>query len=184
MVIRQIKSGGNMKTEIKTRVASENDLKSILCIYNQGIEDRIATLEEDKKDNEYINEWFKNHQDRFAVIIVEKDDEIIGWASLNPYSNRCAYAGVADLSIYIKREYRGKGVGSLLLKKIEQTAIKNNFNKIVLFTFPFNKLGQGLYRKNGFREVGVFKNQGKLDGRYVDVMIMEKVFDVNPQSNK
>ncbi|MDQ6598041.1 N-acetyltransferase family protein [Bacillus salipaludis] len=168
-----------MKTELKTRLASVNDLASILYIYNQGIEDKIATLEEDKKDIEYMNEWFKNHNDRFAVIVVEKNNEIIGWASLNPYSNRCAYAGVADLSIYIKREYRGKGIGSLLLKKIEQTAIKNNFNKIVLFTFPFNQLGQGLYRKNGFREVGVFKNQGKLNGRLVDVMIMEKVFEMS-----
>lgn len=86
-----------------------------------------------------------------------------------------AYAGVADLSIYIRRDYRGKGVGSQLLKEIECTASLNQFNKIVLFTFPFNQLGQGLYRKNGYREVGVFKNQGKLDGRFVDVMIMEKI---------
>lgn len=173
-----------MKWEFRTRLASINDLESILYIYNQGIEDRIATLEEDKKDIEYMKEWFKNHNGRFAVIGVEKNDEIIGWSSLNPYSNRCAYAGVADLSIYIKREYRGKGVGSLLLKEVERTAIKNDFNKIVLFTFPLNKLGQGLYRKNGFRGVGVFKNQGKLDGRFVDVMIMEKVFDDYPHSSK
>ncbi|MEH7356261.1 GNAT family N-acetyltransferase [Neobacillus drentensis] len=53
--------------------------------------------------------------------------------------------------IYIKKDYRGKGVGSLLLKEIESTALKNQYNKDVLFTFPFNKLGQGLYRKNGYK---------------------------------
>ncbi|MCH6265892.1 MULTISPECIES: arsinothricin resistance N-acetyltransferase ArsN1 family A [Neobacillus] len=166
-----------MKTGLKTRLAAVSDVESILNIYNQGIEDRIATLEEDQKDIEYMREWFNNHTGRFAVIVVEQDDEVVGWASLNPYSNRCAYAGVADLSIYIRRDYRGKGVGSVLLNEIEQAAIKNDFNKIVLFTFPFNNLGQGLYRKKGYREVGVFKNQGKLDGRFVDVMIMEKVFE-------
>jgi len=177
MVISQINSGGNMKTEFSTRLASVDDVESILVIYNQGIEDRIATLEEEQKDIEYMRDWFNKHTGRFAVIVVEQDGEVIGWASLNPYSNRCAYAGVADLSIYIRRDYRGKGVGSALLKDIEQAAIIGNFNKIVLFTFPFNNLGQGLYRKNGYREVGVFKNQGKLDGRFVDVMIMEKVFE-------
>ncbi|WP_066385779.1 arsinothricin resistance N-acetyltransferase ArsN1 family A [Neobacillus mesonae] len=166
-----------MKNEFKSRPAKEDDLESILNIYNQGIDDRIAILEEDKKDIEYMKEWFENHKERYAVIVVEKDNEVIGWASLNPYSNRCSYSGVADLSIYIKRDYRGKGAGSFLLKEIEQIAIKNSFNKIVLFTFPFNHLGQGLYRKNDYREVGVFKNQGKLDGRFVDVLIMEKVFE-------
>lgn len=166
-----------MKQEYKTRLATLNDLESILFIYNQGIEDRIATLEEDQKNIEYMREWFNNHSERFAAIIVEKEKEVIGWASLNPYSNRSAYAGVADLSIYIRRDFRGKGIGALLLNEIERIALKNDFNKIVLFTFPFNTLGQGLYRKNAYREVGVFKNQGKLDERFVDVMIMEKILD-------
>lgn len=164
-----------MNREFRTRPASKYDLESILNIYNQGIEDRVATLEEDQKDIEYMTEWFNQHNGRFAAIVIECNDEIVGWASLNPYSNRCAYAGVADLSIYIRRDYRGRGAGSRLLKEIECSAIENQFNKIVLFTFPFNNLGQGLYRKNGYREVGVFKNQGKLDGRFVDVMIMEKL---------
>lgn len=165
-----------MKMEIRIRQASEHDLDSILNIYNQGIEDRIATLEENTKDIGYLKEWFNSHNDRYAVIIAEKENEIVGWTSLNPYSNRCAYAGVADLSIYIRRDHRGKGVGSLLLKEIERTAIQNGFDKIVLFTFPFNNLGQSLYKKSGYREVGIFKNQGKLDGRFVDVLIMEKIF--------
>jgi L-amino acid N-acyltransferase YncA len=166
-----------MKERFSTRVASINDLESILYIYNQGIQDRIATLEEDQKDIGYMTEWFNNHKARFAVIVIEQNDEIVGWASLNSYSNRSAYAGVADLSIYIKRDYRGRGVGSLLLKELECFAILNQFHKIVLFTFAFNSLGQGLYRKNGYREVGVFKNQGKLDGVFVDVMIMEKLLN-------
>jgi L-amino acid N-acyltransferase YncA len=170
-----ILGGFEMREEFITRKASINDLESIVNIYNQGIEDRVATLEEDKKDIAFMRERFKNHNGRFATIVIENDDEIVGWASLNPYSNRCAYAGVADLSIYIRRDYRGRGVGSKLMKEIEYIAIKNDFNKIILFTFPFNNLGQGLYRKNGYREVGVFKNQGKLDGCFVDVMIMEKI---------
>lgn len=152
-----------------------DDLESIMKIYNQGIEDRIATLEYETKDLSYMKNWFDQHKDRYKIIIAEQEGQVLGWSSINQYSSRCAYAGVGDLSIYIARNHRGKGVGSLLLKEIEKVAIENGFYKIVLFTFPFNNLGQALYRKNGFREVGIFKNQGILDGRFVDVMAMEKM---------
>ncbi|WML38169.1 arsinothricin resistance N-acetyltransferase ArsN1 [Neobacillus sp. OS1-2] len=157
------------------RKASESDTMAILEIYNQGIEDRIATLEEETKDYSYMKEWFERHQGRYNILVAEQDGIIAGWASLNPYSNRCAYDGVADLSIYISRNHRGKGLGKQLLAEIESLASANGFHKIVLFTFPFNRLGQGLYRKMGYREVGVFRNQGKLDGEFVDVMAMEKL---------
>lgn len=160
---------------VVVREAKNADILSILEIYNQGIEDRIATLETEQKDESYMMKWFSLHQERYKVIVAVVENEIVGWASLNPYNAREAYKGVADLSIYIARNNRGKGIGSVLLQEIEEHAVKNSFHKIVLFTFSFNGLGQGLYRKRGFREVGVFQNQGILDGKYVDVMAMEKL---------
>jgi len=160
---------------IVIRMASLSDIEDILLIYNEGIVDRIATLETLIKDKSYMVEWFNKHMDRYKVIVAEMDRKVVGWASLNQYSSRDAYNGVADLSIYIKRESRGKGIGGKLLSSIERLAKENDFHKIVLFTFPFNSLGQGLYKKQGFRVVGVFQNQGKLDGEFVDVMAMEKL---------
>lgn len=157
------------------REAIETDLDSVKDIYNQGIEDRIATLETETKDQAYMEEWFAKHIGRYKLIVAEQDGEIVGWASLNQYNNRSAYNGVADLSVYISRDHRGKGIGGLLLQSIEKLAKENDFNKIVLFTFPFNQIGQGLYKKRGYREVGVFKNQGILDGEFFDVMAMEKL---------
>ncbi|MGW8427936.1 arsinothricin resistance N-acetyltransferase ArsN1 family A [Peribacillus simplex] len=157
------------------REAIETDLNSVKDIYNQGIEDRIATLETETKDQAYMEEWFAKHSGRYKVIVAEQDGEIVGWASLNQYNSRDAYKGVADLSVYISRDHRGKGIGGLLLQSIEKLAEENDFNKIVLFTFSFNQMGQGLYSKRGYREVGVFKNQGILDGEFVDVMAMEKL---------
>lgn len=157
------------------REAMESDINSIKDIYNQGIEDRVATLETEPKDQTYMEDWFAKHNGRYKVIVAEQEGEIVGWSALNPYNNRPAYEGVADLSVYISKKHRGKGIGGLLLNAIEKLAEENNFHKIVLFTFPFNKMGQGLYKKRGYREVGVFKNQGILDGEYVDVMAMEKL---------
>jgi L-amino acid N-acyltransferase YncA len=122
-----------------------------------------------------LRNWFLSHTERYTVLVAEENGRITGWASINPYSMRCAYNGVGDLSIYIDREYRGKGIGMSLLQEIERVGKENQFYKFVLFTFPFNNLGQSLYRKSGYREVGVFKNQGVLDGEFVDVMAMEKL---------
>lgn len=157
------------------RTAGEADLPSILRIYNQGIEDRIATLEMDMKDESYMKDWFDKHQGRYAVLVAEENNHVVGWASINRYSARCAYDGVGDLSVYIHREHRGKGIGGRLLRELERIGKDNRFYKFVLFTFPFNALGQGLYRKAGYREVGIFRNQGILDGKFVDVMAMEKL---------
>ncbi|WP_246188184.1 arsinothricin resistance N-acetyltransferase ArsN1 family A [Paenibacillus tengchongensis] len=160
---------------MQVRSAESADLPAILNIYNQGIADRIATLETQPKSLQEMNDWFGAHQGRYRALVAEADGLIKGWASLNPYSHRCAYNGVADLSVYVEREQRGQGIGSALLEALEQEARQADFYKIVLFTFPFNAQGQSLYRKLNYREVGVFKEQGRLDGRPVDVMIMEKL---------
>lgn len=164
-----------MNNIINIRIATIHDIEDILFIYNEGIMDRIATLETEIKDKNYMFDWFHRHTERFKIIVAEVEGEIVGWASLNQYNSRAAYDGVADLSIYIKKTFRGKGVGGELLSCLEGIAKVNEFYKILLFTFPFNGLGQGLYKKRGFREVGIFKNQGMLDGQYVDVMAMEKL---------
>ena len=103
---------------INIRKAISADLPFILTIYNQGIEDRIATLEQDLKEMSDIEIWFQEHQGRYSVLVAESKGEIVGWASLNPYSHRCAYQGVADLSVYVDRACRGKGIGGLLLGRL------------------------------------------------------------------
>jgi len=158
------------------RTALRADLPSIRAIYNEGIEDRIATLDADPKTDADLERWFADHGGRYAVLVAEIAGSIVGWASLNRYSPRTAYDGVADLSIYVVRQWRGKGVGKALMTGIEVEARRNAFHKIVLFMLDFNELGRGLYRRSGFQDVGVFRQQGKVEGRFVDVLAMEKVF--------
>jgi len=158
------------------RPATEADLQTIRRIYNEGIDDRIATLDEAPKTIEEIAEWWAAHGDPFAIMVAEgASGEVIGWASLNAYSHRCAYRGVADLSIYVTRDARGRGVGFELLRNLEKQAKKSAFHKIVLFALASNDHGHRLYQKCGYREVGVFREQGVLEGRPVDVLAMEKL---------
>ena len=109
-------------SRIAVRDAAPSDLAAIRSIYNQGIEDRIATLEQEPKTEEEIAHWFASHEKRYSILVAMEGDSVVGWASLNPYSHRCAYDGVADLSVYVRRDKRGEGVGSHLLREIEQAA--------------------------------------------------------------
>jgi L-amino acid N-acyltransferase YncA len=158
------------------REANINDIPEITKIYNEGIEDRIATLETRLRDNEEMKEWLLSRSERHKVLVIEDENSnLCGWASINVFNSRCCYSGVVDLSIYIDRNMRGKGLGKVLLSSLIETARIQGFHKLVLSTFKFNKLGQRLYKALGFREVGTYEKQGLLDGNWIDVTIMEKL---------
>lgn len=164
--------------EWKTREAKIEDIPFITKIYNQGIEDRVATFETRLRDEDEIREWLSDRGDRYKIVVIEDEGGILGgWASINAFHSRCCYGGVGDLSVYIHRDMRGKGLGKQLLSYLTETAKAQGFHKLVLSMFDFNEAAKKLYLASGFKTVGTYRNQGLLDGKYVDVTIMEKLFD-------
>jgi phosphinothricin acetyltransferase len=161
--------------EIRLRDATATDLPRICAIHNQGIEDRVATLDVEPHRLEEQLAWFQHRGPHHPVIVAEATGGVIGWASLNQFSVRPAYRFVADLSVYIERQWRGQGVGTRLLGEIEARARRLEYHKIVLAAFPFNAAGMRLYERFGFRTVGIYREQGLIDGRWVDTIIMEKL---------
>ncbi|SFL85870.1 arsinothricin resistance N-acetyltransferase ArsN1 family A [Pelosinus propionicus] len=157
------------------RIASLSDIKQITEIYNQGIQDRIATLETNTKSVEEMIAWLKNRSSRHKVLVLEDAEKRIkGWASLNVFNARECYKGVADLSIYINREERNKKLGKHLLLALIQVAKEEEFYKMVLTTLAVNRTGHKLYYALGFTKVGTYVKQGMLDGKWIDVHVMEK----------
>ena len=82
---------------------------------------------------------------------------------------------MADFSVYVERDWRGKGVGRVLLERLVDLGRELGYHKLVLSAFPFNTAGVALYERLGFRTVGIYREQGLLDGRWVDTIIMEKL---------
>jgi len=163
--------------EIEVRPATPGDAGAICLIYNQGIEDRVATLETDLRTPDERRQWLAGRGPRHPVIVAEARGDVVGWGSLNVFSPRKAYDSVADFSIYIERGWRGKGVGSRLLTRLIELGRELGYHKLVLSAFPWNTGGMALYQKLGFRTVGIYKEQGRLDGKWVDTIIMEKLLD-------
>jgi L-amino acid N-acyltransferase YncA len=161
--------------ELQVRAARFGDLPLIQDIHNQGIIDRVATLDTEVRTMTDMQLWFKRHGPRHPVLVAEVGDSIAGWASLNTFNARPAYQYVADLSIYLARPWRGKGLGARLLSPLISLARELGYHKIVLSAFPTNTAGMRLYERQGFTTVGIYKEMGLLDGRWVDTIIMEKL---------
>jgi phosphinothricin acetyltransferase len=161
---------------IAIRDASLDDAPAIARIYNQGIEDRTATLETTLRSPEERAEWLASHDARHAVLLaVDPAGVALGWASLNRFNARAAYDHVADMSIFVARESRGHGVGDALMQNLEARARTIGYHKMVLAAFPTNAPGMRLYERHRFATVGIYHEQGMLDGRWVDVVVMEKI---------
>jgi L-amino acid N-acyltransferase YncA len=159
---------------IVVRDAVAGDAVEICRIYNQGIDDRVATLETERRTPAERAEWLAARGARHPVLVAA-DATVLGWASLNRFNPRPAYDHVADLSVYVERAARGRGVGHALLDALVERARRLDYHKLVLAAFPTNKPGIALYQRLGFNEVGVYREQGLLDGRWVDVVIMERL---------
>jgi len=162
---------------LRIRAADVDDAAEISRIYNQGIQDRIATLETEERSPEERGQWLAAHDERHPVLVAECDGHVVGWASLNVFNARRAYEHVADLSLYVERDWRGRGVGRQLLETLIGRAIELGYHKLVLAAFPFNEAGMRAYGRAGFREVGIYREQGRLDGRWVDTIVMEKILE-------
>ncbi|HLZ55908.1 MAG TPA: arsinothricin resistance N-acetyltransferase ArsN1 family A [Ktedonosporobacter sp.] len=164
--------------QMKIREATREDAASIAHIYNQGIEDRAATLETQLRTAEERTEWLAMRGTRHPVLVaVDSSGAVAGWGSLNPFNPRPAYDHVADFSVYVAREQRGRGIGDALLGALEERARRLGYHKMVLAAFPTNAPGMRLYERHGFQTVGIYHEQGQLDDRWVDVIIMEKILN-------
>jgi len=157
------------------RPATDADAAAICLIYNQGIEDRVATLETELRTPAERLEWLAARGPRHPVMVAADAGAVVGWASLNRFNPRPAYDHVADLSVYVERGWRGRGVGRVLLERAIEAAREIGYHKMVLAAFPTNGAGMALYERMGFSRVGVYREQGRLDGRWVDVIVMERL---------
>lgn len=161
---------------LEIREATRDYASAIAQIYNQGIEDRSATLEVQLRTPEERAEWLAMRGSRHPVLVaVDGAGTVVGWGSLNPFNPRPVYDHVADFSVYVAREQRGRGIGDALLSALEVRARGLGYHKMVLAAFPSNAPGMRLYERHGFQTVGLYHEQGMLDDRWVDVILMEKL---------
>ncbi len=155
---------------MKARLATVKDADEIAKIYNQGIEDRLATFETRPRTIEDIEAWFSVS---YTVIVVEDAGIILAFSTSFPYAQRECYAGVREFSVYVSREHRGKGAGRVAMEALIAESRKQGIWKLLSRVFPENEQSLRLLGSLGFRQVGVYEKHAQLDGEWRDVVIVE-----------
>lgn len=157
--------------DLKIRKMEKEHWNSVAKIYYQGIMTNKATFENNVPS---YNEWDNAHIDVCRLVAIF-DDKVVGWAALSKVSNRCVYLGVAEVSIYIDEEYKGKGIGNKLLNELVKLSEKNQFWTLQSGIIEENFESINLHKKCGFRVLGTREKVAKMsNGIWHDVVLMER----------
>jgi L-amino acid N-acyltransferase YncA len=135
------------QTAMTARPATSADADAIAAIYNQGIEDRIATFETRLRTSADIQTWFN---DRYPVVVVEENGEVVAFAAASSYRPRACYSGVAEVSVYVARAHRRRGAGRLALEELIHAAERAGFWKLLSRVFTGNTGSRALIRSLAF----------------------------------
>jgi L-amino acid N-acyltransferase YncA len=156
-----------------TRPAQPADATAIARIYNEGIEDRLATFQTRPRTEADTRAWFS---EGFPLVVVEEEGEVVAWASAPSYSrDRDVYREVTEFSVYVARAARRRGAGRAAMEALLAEVEARGFWKLVGRIFPENEASLALCNALGFREVGVHRRHGRLDGAWRDVVVVERL---------
>ena len=156
---------------INIREMETEDCKEIVIIYNDALDERIATFNTEHIDADTVLKW----SDKGAILVATSNENVIGFVRSYPYSERLCYLGIAEFSIYVSSKQRGKGVGGRLISDFLEVLISEGKWKVLSRVFPENRPSLSLLIKHGFREVGTYRNHATLNGVWRDVVIVERL---------
>ena len=156
---------------MRVRPAVAGDAASVAAIYNEGIEDRVATFETEPRSPADVVGWISS----YPFVVAERNGEVVGFARVSPYSDRCVYDGVGEHGVYVARSARGTGIGRMLLADLCAASERAGLYKLTARILTDNAASLAVHRAAGFREVGVQQRHGRLDGDWKDVVLVERL---------
>ncbi|MDG5471865.1 GNAT family N-acetyltransferase [Jeotgalibacillus sp. ET6] len=154
---------------VSIREASQQDLTEMAAIYNQAIEETVATFDLRRQTLEERQTWFEKYGGRHPLIVAELNGRIAGYSSLSPFRDKEAYSNTVELSIYISPDFQGKGIGNLLMKEILQRAASQDHHVVIGGITGGNAASVRLHEKFGFEFAGCFKEVGYKFNQWQDV---------------
>jgi L-amino acid N-acyltransferase YncA len=155
---------------IRVRTMTLEDWPAVEVIYAEGITTRQATFETETPT------WaaFDVGRMREYRLVAVDESRVVGWAALSPTSIRDCYSGVAEHSVYVSTEARGKGVGRALMEALLRSADEGGIWTIQTSVFPENSASIALHERVGFRVVGRRERIAQLDGQWRDTILLER----------
>lgn len=164
---------------LNIRPATHDDQEQILDIYNEAVANTTATFDTEPRSMENQLKWFAAHKENHPVLIAEEDGVVTGWASLSAWSERCAYDGTVEVSVYVHHQHRGKGIGKKLLEVITLEGKKVGNHSIIARISSGNDISIHIHEGLGYEHIGVMKEAGVKFGKFIDVHMMQKMLQIS-----
>lgn len=163
-------------TDIAIRRAEAGDAEAVSRIYNQAVLNTTATFDTQPESVDARERWLEAHADpQHPVLVAEADGEVVGWASLSTWSDRCAYAASVEASAYVDESWVGRGIGTALSTAVLEAGSAAGVHAVLARICTENAASIAMSKRLGFTEVGVLHEVGCKFGRWLDVMMLEKL---------
>lgn len=151
------------------------DVSACTAIYNHWVKDSVATFDESPRSPLMGLEWFGAHrQRRYPLLVWELGDRIVGWGTLSSWSTKSGYDRSAEASVFLDPEQTGQGGGQLLLGSLVSGARELGHHTLIARIEVTNKTSLVVFKQAGFTPVGVMREIGFKNGRWLDVFILER----------
>jgi len=157
------------------RDASSSDAVAIARIYNQSIEARDSTMVMDPVSGDDMAGKLATLASEEHLLVGQLDDQVLGWGIVKLYSDRPGYARACETSVFLDRDHLGKGWGSQIQSVLMERARLSGFHHVLVRIWTANESSIAMHRKFGFTEVGVQREIGFMDGRFIDVTVMQAI---------
>jgi len=161
---------------VDVRLATLDDAEAIRGIYNPEVLESTVTFDLVPRSLEEQRAWMTARSGAHAVLVAERDaDGVVGFASLSPYRDRPAYSTSVEDSVYVRRDAQGTGVGKALLGELVALATAHGFHAMMARIVGDHDASIALHRGHGFELVGTEREVGRKMGRWLDVVVMQKL---------
>jgi len=161
---------------VEIRRARVEDAEAIRAIYNAEVTGSTVTFDLVPRTAEEQVDWLVERSGAYAVLVAEDDDgTILGFASLSPFRDRPAYSTTVEDSVYVDRTRRSSGVGRALLEALVETATAHGFHAMIGRIVGGHDASIALHERVGFEIVGTEREVGRKMGRWLDVVVMERL---------
>jgi phosphinothricin acetyltransferase len=161
---------------LRTRLAEPHDADALRAIYNVEVLESTVTFDLVPRSRSEQLAWIEEHAGGHpAIVAVDDADEVVGFAALSPYRPRPAYAPTVEDSVYVRRDRRGRGIGELLLRDLVDVARSHGFHSVIGRIVGGHEASIALHRKCGFEQVGCEREVGRKLGRWLDVVLMQRM---------
>jgi L-amino acid N-acyltransferase YncA len=160
---------------MELRLATPDDAEAIRAIYNLEVTTSTATFDLVPRTLEAQRAWQAERSGARAVLVAVDDGEVCGFASLSPWRDRPAYATTVEDSVYVHRDHQGKGIGRSLLTELVATATAHGFHACMARIVGGHDASIALHAACGFEVVGTEREVGRKLGRWLDVVLMERL---------